>query len=55
MLDQTPVPLLYSAACDDVNTVAGFAIWVQDRGNIHLSSLQKAREISGPDPVGYGV
>ncbi len=30
VLDQTPVPLFYSAACDDVNTVAGFAIWVQD-------------------------
>ena len=26
----TPVPLFYGAACQDVNTIGGFANWVQD-------------------------
>ena len=30
VLGKTPVPLFYGAACQDVNTVGGFANWVQD-------------------------
>ena len=30
VLGKTPVPLFYGAACEDVNTVGGFANWVQD-------------------------
>ena len=30
VLGKAPVPLFYSAACEDVNTVGGFANWVQD-------------------------
>ena len=30
VLDKTPVPLFYGAACQDVNTIGGFANWVQD-------------------------
>ena len=30
VLGGAPVPLFYGAACDDVNTVGGFANWVQD-------------------------
>ena len=30
VLGKAPVPLLYGAACEDVNTVGGFANWVQD-------------------------
>lgn len=30
VLAKTPVPLFYGAACDDVNTIGGFANWVQD-------------------------
>ena len=27
---KAPVPLFYGAACQDVNTIGGFANWVQD-------------------------
>ena len=30
VLGQAPVPLFYGAVCEDVNTVGGFANWVQD-------------------------
>ena len=30
VLGKTDVPLFYGAACEDVNTVGGFANWVQD-------------------------
>ena len=30
VLGKAPVPLFYSAACEDVNTIGGFANWVQD-------------------------
>ena len=30
VLGEAPVPLFYGAACQDVNTVGGFANWVQD-------------------------
>ena len=30
VLGGAPMPLFYGAACDDVNTVGGFANWVQD-------------------------
>ena len=30
VLGKAPVPLFYGAACQDVNTVGGFANWVQD-------------------------
>jgi hypothetical protein len=30
VLGRAPVPLFYGAACEDVNTVGGFANWVQD-------------------------
>ena len=30
VLARTPVPLFYGAACEDVNTIGGFANWVQD-------------------------
>ncbi len=30
VLGKAPVPLFYGAACDDVNTIGGFANWVQD-------------------------
>ena len=30
MLGKAPVPLFYGAACEDVNTIGGFANWVQD-------------------------
>ena len=30
VLGKTPVPLFYGAACQDVNTIGGFANWVQD-------------------------
>ena len=30
VLGKTPVPLFYGAACEDVNTIGGFANWVQD-------------------------
>lgn len=30
VLGEKPVPLFYGASCEDVNTVGGFANWVQD-------------------------
>ena len=30
VLGKMPVPLFYGAACQDVNTIGGFANWVQD-------------------------
>ncbi len=30
VLGKVPVPLFYGAACEDVNTIGGFANWVQD-------------------------
>ena len=30
VLGKAPVPLFYGGACDDVNTIGGFANWVQD-------------------------
>ena len=30
VLGEAPVPLFYGAACQDVNTIGGFANWVQD-------------------------
>ena len=30
VLGKIPVPLFYGAACQDVNTIGGFANWVQD-------------------------
>ena len=30
VLGKAPVPLFYGAACEDVNTIGGFANWVQD-------------------------
>ena len=30
VLGKAPVPLFYGSACEDVNTVGGFANWVQD-------------------------
>ena len=30
VLGKSPVPLFYGAACEDVNTIGGFANWVQD-------------------------
>ena len=30
VLGKAPVPLFYGAACQDVNTIGGFANWVQD-------------------------
>ena len=30
ILDKAPVPLFYGSACEDVNTIGGFANWVQD-------------------------
>ena len=30
VLAKNPVPLFYGAFCEDVNTVGGFANWVQD-------------------------
>ena len=32
VLGGAPMPLFYGAACDDVNTVGGFANWVQGLG-----------------------
>ncbi len=52
VLGEAPVPLFYGAACQDVNTIGGFANWVQDA---EYTSLRQAHEISGPNPVGYGV
>ena len=39
VLGKGPVPLFYGAACDDVNTIGGFANWVQDWEYNRLSPL----------------
>ena len=54
VLGEAPVPLFYGAACQDVNTVGGFANWVQD-ANIPSVPTAETNEESGADPVGYGV
>ena len=48
-------PLFYGAACQDVNTIGGFANWVQDAEYTTCPPLRETYEISGADPVGYGV
>ena len=54
VLGKASVPLFYGAGTDDVNTIGGFANWVQDWEYI-LPPVWKTYEISCPDSVGYGV
>ena len=55
VLGEAPVPLFYGAACQDVNTIGGFANWVQDAEYTTCPHCGKPLKYLALDPVGYGV